>query len=209
MLFLKLYFFLGAGAVIHAVSDEQDMRKMGGLKNLLPFTYAVILIGSLALIGFPFLAGFYSKDIILEVSGSTYSNIGLFAYILGILAAFCTSFYSTRLFFLVFLANPNGNKKIILNAHEGTWRMSFPLFVLSLLSLIVGYISKDLFIGFGTKFLGSSIFISPNNYIMTDIEFLELEYKLLPLFVTLLVELVLIIFICLKFLIILILKNLF
>jgi len=76
--FFKALLFLGAGSVIHAVSDEQDMRKMGGLKNLLPFTYAVILIGSLALVGFPFLAGFYSKDIILEVSGSTYTTVGLF-----------------------------------------------------------------------------------------------------------------------------------
>ncbi len=184
--FFKALLFLGAGAVIHAVSDEQDMRKMGGLKNLLPFTYAVILIGSLALVGFPFLAGFYSKDIILEVSGSTYTTVGLFSYILGIIAAFCTSFYSTRLFFLVFLSNPNGNKKVILNAHEGTWRMSSPLFILSILSLTIGYISKDLFIGFGANFWGSSIFINPNNYIMTDIEFLEIEYKLLPLLVTIL-----------------------
>lgn len=184
--FFKALLFLGAGAVIHAVSDEQDMRKMGGLKNLLPFTYAIILIGSLALVGFPFLAGFYSKDIILEISGSTYTAIGLFSYILGILAAFCTSFYSTRLLFLVFLSNPNGNKKILLNAHEGSWRMSFPLFILSILSLIIGYISKDLFIGFGGTFWGSSIFIDINNYLMSDVEFLELRYKILPLVITLL-----------------------
>jgi len=75
---------------------------------------------------------------------------------------------------------------VILNAHEGTWRMSLPLFILSILSLIIGYISKDLFIGFGANFWNSSIFVNPNNYIMTDIEFLELEYKLLPLFVTIL-----------------------
>lgn len=184
--FFKALLFLGAGAVIHAVSDEQDMRKMGGLKNLLPFTYAVILIGSLALIGFPFLAGFYSKDIILEASGSTYTTVGLFSYTLGIIAAFCTAFYSTRLLFLVFLSNPNGNKKVILNAHEGTWRMSLPLFLLAILSVTIGYISKDLFIGFGNNFWGSSIYINSNNYILSDIEFLELEYKLLPLLVTIL-----------------------
>lgn len=184
--FFKALLFLGAGAVIHAVSDEQDMRKMGGLKNLLPFTYSIILIGSLALIGFPFLAGFYSKDIILEASGSVYTNVGVFSYILGILAAFCTSFYSTRLLFLVFLANPNGNKHVILNAHEGGWRMSFPLFLLSILSVTVGYISKELFIGFGSDFWGSSLFIYSENYILTDIEFLQLQYKLLPLVVTLL-----------------------
>lgn len=184
--FFKALLFLGAGAVIHAVSDEQDMRKMGGLKNILPFTYSVILIGSLALIGFPFLAGFYSKDVILEVSASTYTTVGLFSYILGILAAFCTAFYSTRLLFLVFLANPNGNKKVILNAHEGGWRLSFPLFILAFLSIVIGYVSKDLFIGFGSDFWGSAIFIKYVNYTMTDIEFLDLKYKLLPLIVTLL-----------------------
>jgi proton-translocating NADH-quinone oxidoreductase chain L len=183
--FFKALLFLGAGSVIHAMSDEQDMRKMGGLKNLLPFTYAIMLIGSLALIGFPFLAGFYSKDVILEVSASTYTVVGQFAFILGILAAFCTAFYSTRLLYLVFLANPNGNKNITLHAHEGSWRMTLPLFVLAILSVIVGYLSKDMFIGFGTHFWGTSIFINPNNYTMTDIEFLGIQYKLLPLFVTL------------------------
>ncbi len=184
--FFKALLFLGAGSVIHAMSDEQDMRKMGGLKNILPFTYAIMLIGSLALIGFPFLAGFYSKDIILEVSASTYTTVGQFAFILGILAAFCTAFYSTRLLFLVFLSNPNGIKNSTLHAHEGSWRMTLPLFLLSIFSVTVGYLSKDMFIGFGTNFWGTSIFINPLNYTMTDIEFLDINYKLLPLIVTLL-----------------------
>lgn len=184
--FFKALLFLGAGAVIHALSDEQDMRKMGGLKNLLPFSYAISLIGSLALVGFPFLAGFYSKDIILEISASTYNSFGQFAYLLGILAAFCTAFYSTRLLYLVFLSVPNGNKNIILNAHEGSLRMSIPLFVLALFSIFIGYLTKDMFIGFGTNFWGSAIFIRPDNYLMTDIEFLSLKFKLLPLVVTIL-----------------------
>ncbi len=184
--FFKALLFLGAGSVIHAMSDEQDMRKMGGLKNLIPFTYAIMMIGSLALIGFPFLAGFYSKDVILEVSASTYTIVGQFSFILGILAAFCTSFYSTRLLYLVFLSNTNSNKNIILHAHEGSWRMTLPLLLLSFLSVLIGYLSKDLFIGFGTNFWGTSIFISPFNYTMTDIEFLDIQYKLLPLIVTLL-----------------------
>jgi proton-translocating NADH-quinone oxidoreductase chain L len=183
--FFKALLFLGAGAVIHALSDEQDMRKMGGLQNLLPFSYAISLIGSLALVGFPFLAGFYSKDVILEVSASSYTVYGQFAYILGILAAFCTAFYSTRLLYLVFLSKPNGNKNIILNAHEGSLRMSLPLFILSIMSIFVGFVTKDMFIGFGTDFWGSSIFVKPVNYLLTDVEFLNTNYKLLPLFVTL------------------------
>lgn len=183
--FFKALLFLGAGAVIHALSDEQDMRKMGGLKRLLPFSYATAVIGSLALIGFPFLAGFYSKDVILEASASAYTLLGQFAYILGILAAFCTAFYSTRLLYLVFLAAPNGNKNIIQNAHEGSLRMSFPLFILAIFSILIGYLTKDMFIGFGTSFWGSSIFIQPAHYIMTDIEFLNIGVKLLPLIATL------------------------
>jgi len=182
--FFKALLFLGAGSVIHAVADEQDMRKMGGLKNLLPFTYAIMLIGSLALVGFPFLAGFYSKDIILEVGASTYTVVGQFSYVLGILAAFCTAFYSTRLLYLVFLSNPNGNKKNILNAHEGSYRMTLPLLLLAICSIFIGYLSKDLFIGFGTNFWGTAIFIKPINYLMTDIEFLGIQYKLLPLIIT-------------------------
>jgi NADH-ubiquinone oxidoreductase chain 5 len=184
--FFKALLFLGAGSVIHALSDEQDMRKMGGVRKLLPFSYGIMLIGSLALMGFPFLAGFYSKDVILEVSFAKYTFISQFSYILGILAAFCTAFYSIRLLYLVFLSSPNGNKNVILNAHEGTWRMTLPLFLLCLLSIFIGFLSKEFFIGFGTSFWGSSLFIFPKNYTLCDIEFLELKYKLLPLVITIL-----------------------
>ena len=126
--FFKALLFLGAGSVIHAVSDEQDMRKMGGLKNLLPFSYSIMLIGSLALVGFPFLTGFYSKDTILEVAYAKYSVWGHFCYYLGTFAAFFTAFYSTRLLFLVFLSEPNGSRKVLATAHEGSWALTFPLF---------------------------------------------------------------------------------
>lgn len=182
--FFKALLFLGAGSIIHAVADEQDMRKLGGLKNLLPFSYSIMLIGSLALIGFPFLAGFYSKDVILEVSYSKYNIQGHFSYLLGCLAAFATAFYSTRLLFLVFLSNTNGHKHIIYNAHEGSWKMTFPLFVLSLLSIFIGFFSKDFFIGFGTSFWGSSLFVLPSNSSIFDIEFIHIFAKLLPLLVT-------------------------
>jgi len=117
--FFKALLFLGAGSIIHALADEQDMRKMGGLKNLLPFSYAIMIVGSLALIGFPFLAGFYSKDVILEISYASQTISGHFAMVLGVLAAFCTAFYSTRLLYLVFLSNPNSSKIQTISAHEG------------------------------------------------------------------------------------------
>lgn len=182
--FFKALLFLGAGSIIHAVADEQDMRKMGGLKKILPFSYSVMLIASLALVGFPFLTGFYSKDTILELAYAKYTFWGHLAYFLGVFAAFCTSFYSTRLLFLVFLSEPNGNKKNIINAHEGSYKMTLPLFILALLSIFVGFLTKDLFVGFGTSFWNYSIFVLPANYLLLDIEFIDLFYKILPLLVT-------------------------
>ena len=184
--FFKALLFLSAGSVIHAAGDEQDMRKLGGLKNLLPFSYSMTLVGSLALIGFPFLSGFFSKDVILEISYSKYTIEGHFCYILGCLAAFVTSFYSTRLLFLVFLSNPNGNKLLYLHAREASWKMGFPLFMLSLASVFIGFLTKDIFIGFGTNFWGSSLFVLPHNHLILDIEFINIFLKLLPLFVSLL-----------------------
>jgi NADH-ubiquinone oxidoreductase chain 5 len=182
--FFKALLFLGAGCIIHAVNDEQDMRKLGGLKALLPFSYSTMLIGSLALAGFPFLSGFYSKDVILELAYSKHSEVGQFCYSFGVLAAFCTSFYSVRLLYLVFLAEPNGTKLILCRAHEPSWKMSLPLVVLSIFSCIVGFTTKELFIGFGNNFWGSSVFILPTNHNLLDVEFINITYKLLPLVIT-------------------------
>lgn len=150
--FFKALLFLGAGSVIHAVADEQDMRKMGGLARIVPFTFAVIVIGSLALMGFPFLTGFYSKDVILEVTYSTFTSVGHFAYLLGVFAAFFTAFYSIRLLFLTFLSNPNGFRSVIIGAHDSPIKMALPLFILTFPSIFIGYLTKDLFIGFGTAY---------------------------------------------------------
>jgi proton-translocating NADH-quinone oxidoreductase chain L len=184
--FFKALLFLGAGSIIHSVADEQDLRKLGGLKNLLPFSYSIMLIGSLALIGFPFLSGFYSKDTILEIAFAKYTYLSHFCYTLGSLAAFCTAFYSTRLLFLVFLAEPNGNRKIILNAHESSWHITLPLFLLTLCSILIGFFTKEFFIGFGGDFWNFSIFILPQNYLLLDIEFINFFFKILPLLLTLL-----------------------
>lgn len=182
--FFKALLFLGAGSIIHGVSNEQDMRKMGGLKNLLPFSYAVTIIGSLALIGFPFLSGFYSKDVILEIAFTKHTFFGHFSFYMGTFAAFFTAFYSSRLIFLVFLGNPNGNKISISQVHEGSWRLFFPLLLLTLLSIFIGFLTKDLFVGFGTNFWNTSIFILPKNYTLVDVEFLNIFFKLMPLIFT-------------------------
>jgi NADH-ubiquinone oxidoreductase chain 5 len=116
--FFKALLFLGAGCVIHAVSDEQDMRKMGGLRKIIPFTYVMMLIGSFSLSGFPFLTGFYSKDVILEVSFAGYTLFSHFSYWLGSFGAFFTAFYSVRLTYLTFLSLPNGFRPVIFTAHE-------------------------------------------------------------------------------------------
>lgn len=179
--FFKALLFLGAGSIIHALSDEQDIRKMGGLQSILPFSYAAFLIGSLALIGFPFLAGFYSKDIILEMAFVKQTYFGFFSYILGIIGVFCTSFYSTRLLLLVFLMNPTGNKNILVNAHESIFFIRFSLIALMILSILSGYIWYNFFIGFGNSFWLVSIFILPENYLLNDIEFISSFYKILPL----------------------------
>ena len=183
--FFKALLFLSAGSVIHSLADEQDMRRMGGLQQLLPFTYMMFIIGSLALMGFPFLSGFYSKDAILELSYASYNITGHFAYWLGTFAALCTSFYSVRLIFLTFILKTNSYKKLILTAHEAPFRMSFPLFLLAFGSLFIGYLSKDMFIGLGNTFWGNSIFIIPKNFDFIDAEFLPIFFKLCPLFFSL------------------------
>jgi NADH-ubiquinone oxidoreductase chain 5 len=179
--FFKALLFLGAGSVIHAVADEQDMRRMGGLRHLVPFTFTVIVIGSLALMGFPFLTGFYSKDVILEVTFATYTNVGHFAYFLGVFAAFFTAFYSLRLLFLTFLSEPNGFRPIIVGAHDSPIKIALPLFILTFPSIFIGYLAKDLFIGLGTGFWNNALFIFPTNFNMIDAEFAPLSFKLLPL----------------------------
>ena len=183
--FFKALLFLGAGSVIHAVSDEQDMRKMGGLKNLVPFTYSMMTIGSLALIGFPFLTGFYSKDVILEVAYGKYSTQGHFSYLLGSCGAFLTAFYSTRLLYLTFLSSPNGYKKVICSAYDSSYQICISLAILSIPSMFIGFYTKDMIIGMGTDFWGNSIYILPENMNMIDAEFIDHIFKILPVILSL------------------------
>nr|DAZ88482.1 TPA_asm: NADH dehydrogenase subunit 5 [Phytophthora nicotianae P1976] len=178
--YFKALLFLCSGAVIHAMGDEQDIRKMGGLRRILPFTYIMFLIGSLSLMGFPFLTGFYSKDLILEVAFASFSETGHFAYWLGTIGAFFTAFYSTRLLFFAFLSETNAYKNIIKNAHDVPLEMGIPLGLLAFGSIFIGYISKDMFVGLGSNFWNNSIYINPLNNQMIDAEFLPTFFKLLP-----------------------------
>ena len=183
--YFKALLFLSAGSIIHALNDEQDMRRMGGLLQVLPYTYVMILIGSLALMGFPFLTGFYSKDVILEIAYAKYNFQGTFAHWLGVLSAGITAFYSFRLIYLTFINNPNGFKNAIKIAYDAPTPMAIPLLILCIGSIFGGYFTKDLFIGLGTPFWNNSIFISPENLIMIDAEFVPIYIKWLPVIVSL------------------------
>ncbi|MEE3622916.1 NADH-quinone oxidoreductase subunit L [Nitrospirillum sp. BR 11752] len=150
--FFKALLFLGAGSVIHAMSGEQDMRKMGGIWRLIPFTYAVMWIGNLALAGvgipgvFGF-AGFYSKDIILEAAYGSGTAVGHFAYWLGIAAAFMTAFYSWRLLIMTFHGKPRASKEVMDHVHESPVVMTGPLTVLAIGALIAGIGGYEWFVG--------------------------------------------------------------
>jgi len=179
--FFKALLFLGAGAVIHSFSDQQDVRRLGGLINFLPFTYTAMLVGSLSLLATPWLTGFYSKDLIIELAYGQYSFSGTYAYILGSLTAGITAFYSFRLISLVFLTVPNGPKNSYLNSHEAKLAVIVPLFVLALFSIFFGFVFSDLFVGVGSDFFANSLFIHPNNISIIEAEFsLPILIKLLP-----------------------------
>ena len=181
--FFKALLFLTAGSIIHAMGNEQDMRKMGGLLNFLPFSYCMILIGSLALMGFPFLSGYYSKDVILEIAYAKFTVTGHFAFWLGSVSAMFTSFYSIRLIFLTFLGEVNATKNNIKNIHDAPFLMALPMAFLSILSIFVGYFTKDLFVGLGTPFWGNSIAFSTSDYdVFLTAEFLPFSIKIIPVF---------------------------
>ncbi len=198
--FYKALLFLGAGSVIHAVADNQDFRKFGGLISYLPLTYSVMLIASLSLVAFPFMTGFYSKDFILESAYGQFSFSGVAVYIIATIGAIFTTLYSVKVLYLTFIANPNGprtyyslpvdnlfsNTKSYKPAHEGDLFLSLPLVILALFSIFFGFITKDIFIGLGSNFfVDNSLFIHPIHEIMIDTEFaVPVLFKLLPFIFT-------------------------
>lgn len=184
--FYKGLLFLGAGAVIHAVSDNQDFRKYGGLRAFLPLTYSVMLIASLSLVAFPFMTGFYSKDFILESAYGQYHFSSIAVYSISTIGAMFTTLYSVKVLYMTFLTYPNGPFVDYKHAHESDLYMSIPLIILAIFSIFFGYITKDIFIGLGSNFfVDNSLFIHPSHEIMLNTEFaVPTLFKILPLILT-------------------------
>ena len=154
--FFKALLFLGSGSVIHAFKDEQNINSMGGVWKKLPYTYVLMIIGTLALTGFPLLSGFYSKDAIIEFAYLRDNTTGYYAAGIGIFTAFLTSIYSWRLIFKTFHGSYNNKSIKIEETHESPLVMLLPLIILSIGAIFAGFIFKELF--FDTNFWGNSIF---------------------------------------------------
>ncbi|MBX9804765.1 MAG: NADH-quinone oxidoreductase subunit L [Alphaproteobacteria bacterium] len=153
--FFKALLFLGAGAVIHAMSDEQDIRRMGGIRAMIPITYTMMWVGSLALAGVPFFAGYYSKDAILEAAYLQGSAIGYFSFGVGLVVAILTAFYSWRLLLLTFHGTPRADDRVMAHVHEAPISMKIPLYLLALGAILSGYFGQNLFLN--SAFWGKSI----------------------------------------------------
>ncbi|RWN48009.1 MAG: NADH-quinone oxidoreductase subunit L [Mesorhizobium sp.] len=185
--FFKALLFLGSGSVIHAVSDEQDMRKMGGLRKLIPTTYWMMVIGTLALtgVGIPVTvigtAGFFSKDAIIESAFAGHNSVAGMAFVLLVIAACFTSFYSWRLIFMTFHGKPRASHEVMHHVHESPPVMLVPLFILAAGALFAGVIFHGAFIGEGyAEFWKASLFTLPDNHILHDIHELPLWVELSP-----------------------------
>ncbi|MER8652180.1 NADH-quinone oxidoreductase subunit L [Mesorhizobium sp. M0179] len=185
--FFKALLFLGSGSVIHAVSDEQDMRKMGGLRKLIPKTYWMMVIGTLALtgVGIPVTvigtAGFFSKDAIIEAAFAGHNSVAGLAFVLLVIAACFTSFYSWRLIFMTFHGEPRASHDVMHHVHESPPVMLVPLFILAAGALFAGVIFHGAFIGEGyAEFWKASLFTLPDNHILHEIHELPLWVELAP-----------------------------
>ena len=185
--FFKALLFLGSGSVIHAVSDEQDMRKMGGLRKLIPKTYWMMIVGTLALtgVGIPGTiigtAGFFSKDAIIEGAFAGHTTVAFYAFWLLVIAAAFTSFYSWRLIFMTFHGEPRASHEVMHHVHESPMVMLVPLFILAIGALFAGVVFHDYFIGeHYAEFWKASLFTLPDNHILHAIHEVPLWVKLAP-----------------------------
>jgi NADH-quinone oxidoreductase subunit L len=185
--FFKALLFLGAGSVIHAMSDEQDMRKMGGIWKLIPGTYVVMWVGSLALAGMPPFAGWYSKDAIINAAFAAGTGIGTYGFVCTVLAAFLTAFYSWRLLIMTFHGTPRAERHVMEHVHESPAVMLVPLFVLAAGATLAGFLLHSSFIGEGwQEFWNGSIFNGPDNHTLARLEEVPRSVDILPTVVGLL-----------------------
>lgn len=167
--FFKALLFLGSGSVIHAMANEQDIRKMGGLAPHIRLTWLMMLIGTLSLTGFPLTAGYFSKDAIIEAAYAAAPAAAGFGFVLLVIAAFFTSFYSWRLMFLTFHGEPRAPREIMSHVHESPNVMLVPLYLLALGSIAAGFVFRDYFIGHDEAlFWGTSLYRAPENKIIEE-----------------------------------------
>ena len=179
--FFKALLFLCAGSVIHAMSDEQDMRRMGGIWRMVPITYVAMWLGSLALAGIPYFAGYWSKDAILESTFAANSAVGLYGFVCGTLAAFLTAFYSGRLLFMTFHGTPRADHHVMEHVHESPFSMTGPLMLLSLGAIFAGWLLHAIFIGdHNAAYWQGAIFNGPNNHVLQQVERTPFLIGILP-----------------------------
>ena len=182
--FFKALLFLSAGSVIHAMSDEQDMRKMGGLARLIPWTCTVMWIGNLALAGIPPFAGAYSKDAIVSAAYASGTSVGMYGFVCTVAAAFLTAFYSWRLLFMTFYGKPRADQHVMEHVHESPAVMLVPLVLLAIGAVVAGKALDSAFIGEGWQaFWNGSIFNGPGNHVLAAIEQVPAWVELAPLVV--------------------------
>jgi NADH-quinone oxidoreductase subunit L len=178
--FFKALLFLGSGSVIHAMHHEQDMRKMGGLRDKLPVTYVCMVIGTLALTGFPLTAGYFSKDAIIEAAASGHNPFAAYAFVMTVVAALLTSFYSWRLVFMTFHGAPK-DKHAYEHAHESPWVIVAPLIFLAAGSILAGYPFRELFAGeHVAEFFRESLKFGPENHVLHEMHELPWMITTLP-----------------------------
>ena len=169
--FFKAMLFMGAGSVIHAMSDEQDMRKMGGIWKLIPITYVIMWIGNLSLAGVPPFSGFYSKDAILEAAWASGTLVGHYGFWCGLLAAFLTAFYSWRLLIMTFHGKPRADHHTMEHVHESPMVMLVPLMLLAVGAIFAGYFFHDQLLGSEWEaYWGKAIRITPTNHVLALME---------------------------------------
>jgi len=180
--FFKALLFLGAGSVIHAMSGEQDMRKMGGIWRKIPVTYTFMWIGSLALAGVPFFAGYFSKDLIIEAAFASKTGVGQFAFWMGTIAAALTAFYSWRLLFMTFHGESRADHDVLHHVHESPVSMTAPMALLAVGAVFSGVALAGLFTGEASSaFWGKAIYVAANHTALKDAHHVALWVKVLPI----------------------------